>query len=172
MSLAVISQADILVSLSRLQLLYSPARTVWETENGVVVANPVYVDVDVDLAVAARDKSAGSLALLVSDVPTHWVRTCSMSSIGRVDCDDVDDILSQENFTIVPVKEHHHSDLASKYPFWKVLGPFWGLVWAPQNIFLPKWTPPSLLALKSTILGQFSPLWGFGNSIFWDWAPK
>ena len=91
MSLAVISQADILVSLSRLQLLYSPARTVWETENGVVVANPVYVDVDVDLAVAARDKSAGSLALLVSDVPTHWVRTCLMSFIGRVDCDDVDD---------------------------------------------------------------------------------
>ena len=47
-----------------------------------------------------------------------------------------------------------------------ILGAFWCLVWAPQNIFLPKWTPPSLLALKSTILGQFSPLWGFGNIIF------
>ena len=38
-------------------------------ENGVVAANLLYVDGD--FAVAARDKSAGSLALLVSDVPTH-----------------------------------------------------------------------------------------------------
>ena len=36
----------------------------------------------------AKDKSTGSLAFLVSDVLTHWVRTCSMSSTGRDDVDD------------------------------------------------------------------------------------
>ena len=51
----------------------------------------------------------------------------------------------------------------------KVKGVFWSLVWAPWNIFLPKWTAPSLLALKTTILGQPSPLWGFGNIIFKIW---
>ena len=51
-----------------------------------------------------------------------------------------------------------------------ILGAFWCLVWAPQNIFLPKWTPPSLLTLKTTILGQFSPHWGFGEVMASLWA--
>ena len=86
MSSAVGSQADILVSLSRLQLVQSSKDCV-RMELLLLIFSMLMVD----FVVAARDKSAGSLPLLVSDVLTHWVRTCSMSSIGRVDCDDEDD---------------------------------------------------------------------------------
>ena len=159
MSLAVISQADILVSLSRLQLLYSPARTVWETENGVVVANPVYVDVDVDLAVAARDKSAGSLALLVSDVPTHWVRTCLMSFIGRVDCDDVDDTRVYCHRRTSPLSLGSTPSfrfglkIAILGGFRGILGAFWGLVWPPWIIFLPKMDRTIVVGIENYYTG-------------------
>ena len=86
MSSAVGSQTDILVSLSRLKLVQSSKNCV-----RMEVLLVIFSRLMLDLAVAARDRSTGSLALLVSDVPTHWVRTCSMSSISRVDCDDVDD---------------------------------------------------------------------------------
>ena len=58
--------ADILVSLSRLQLVQSSKNCV-RMELLLLIFSMLMVD----FAVAARDKSAGSLALLVSDVPTH-----------------------------------------------------------------------------------------------------
>ena len=58
--------ADILVSLSRLQLVQSSKNCV-----RMELLLLIFSMLTVDFAVAARDKSAGSLALLVSDVPTH-----------------------------------------------------------------------------------------------------
>ena len=58
--------ADILVSLSRLQLVQSSKNCV-RMELLLLIFSMLMVD----FAVAARDKSAGSLALLVSDVLTQ-----------------------------------------------------------------------------------------------------
>ena len=66
MSSAVGSQTDILVSLSRLKLVQSSKNCV-----RMEVLLVIFSKLMLDLAVAARDRSTGSLALLVSDVPTH-----------------------------------------------------------------------------------------------------
>ena len=58
--------ADILVSLSRLQLVQSSKNCV-RMELLLLIFSMLMVD----FVVAARDKSAGSLPLLVSDVLTH-----------------------------------------------------------------------------------------------------
>ena len=58
--------ADIRVSLSRLQLVQSSNNYV-RLELLLLIVSMLTVD----FAVAARDKTTGSLALLVSDVPTH-----------------------------------------------------------------------------------------------------
>ena len=50
--------------------------------------------------------------------------------------------------------------------FMGIFGSFWRPVQPYQNICSPKWTPPSFLALKTTILSLSSTLWGFGNIIF------
>ena len=93
-------------------------------------------------------------------------------------------ILSQENFTIVPGKHTivqiwpqnslaHSEVLGTSFfrlgPKIAILAGFMATLWfrrAPKN---KKWTPPLLLALKTTILGQTIPLWGFGNIIFKIW---
>ena len=58
--------ADILVLLSRLQLVQSSKNCV-----RMELFLLIFSMLTVDFAVAARDKSAGSFALLVADVPTH-----------------------------------------------------------------------------------------------------
>ena len=42
--------------------------------------------------------------------------------------------------------------------FMGIFGSFWGPVQPYQNICSPKWTPPSFLALKTTILSLSSTL--------------
>ena len=66
MSSAVGSQTDILVSLSRLKLVQSSKNCV-----RMEVLLVIFSKLMLDLAVAAIERSTGSLALLVSDVPTH-----------------------------------------------------------------------------------------------------
>ena len=66
MSSAVGSQTDILVSLSRLKLVQSNKNCV-----RMEVLLLIFSRLMLDLAVAAIERSTGSLALLVSDVPTH-----------------------------------------------------------------------------------------------------
>ena len=82
-----------------------------------------------------------------------------MSSIGRVDCDDEDDTRVYCHRRTSPLSLGSTPSfrfglkIAILGGFRGILGAFWGLVWAPRNIFLPKMDRTIVVGIENYYTG-------------------